>query len=91
MDPNEMNDISLANSSTLTQLPFCTPPSSRVPSHQSLCAGQNIRKLEKDGLIIIKPQKIHSRSRTNRMKEVFRVSHLFGQLLFSNVVYGTPG
>mmetsp|Transcript_5531 Transcript_5531/g.20162 ORF Transcript_5531/g.20162 Transcript_5531/m.20162 type:complete len:174 (+) Transcript_5531:404-925(+) len=45
MDPNEMNEIGLANSR------------------------QNIRKLEADGLIIIKPEKIHSRSRTNRMKQ----------------------
>ena len=32
-------------------------------------AGQNIRKLVKDGFIIRKPTKIHSRSRARRMKE----------------------
>ena len=29
----------------------------------SVCAGQNVRKLVKDGLVIRKPVKIHSRSR----------------------------
>ena len=42
----------------------------------SLCcclgAGQNIRKLVKDGFIIRKPTKIHSRSRARRMKEAKR-------------------
>lgn len=40
-----------------------------------LCAsilGQNIRKLVKDGFIIRKPTKIHSRSRARRMKEAKR-------------------
>jgi hypothetical protein len=32
-------------------------------------AGQNIRKLVKDGFIIKKPQKIHSRSRARRAHE----------------------
>ncbi|KAM3344493.1 hypothetical protein P3S68_024202 [Capsicum galapagoense] len=45
LDPNEGNEISMAN------------------SHQ------NMRKLVKDGFIIRKPTKIHSRSRTCRMKE----------------------
>lgn len=35
-------------------------------------AGQNIRKLVKDGFIIRKPTKIHSRSRARRMKEAKR-------------------
>jgi len=34
--------------------------------------GQNIRKLVKDGFIIRKPTKIHSRSRARRMKEAKR-------------------
>jgi len=42
MDPNEISEISMANSR------------------------QNIRKLVKDGFVIRKPQKIHSRSRTLR-------------------------
>lgn len=42
LDPNEVNDISMANSR------------------------QNVRKLIKDGFVIRKPQKIHSRSRVNR-------------------------
>ena len=33
-----------------------------------VCIGQNIRKLVKDGFIIRKPTKIHSRSRARRMK-----------------------
>lgn len=37
-----------------------------------LFAGQNIRKLVKDGFIIRKPTKIHSRSRARRMKEAKR-------------------
>ena len=45
MDPNEVNEISMANSR------------------------QNVRKLVKDGFIIRKPQKIHSRARTRAMAE----------------------
>jgi len=45
LDPNEVNEISMANSR------------------------QNIRKLVKDGFIIRKPQKIHSRSRARRAHE----------------------
>ncbi|XP_010228646.1 60S ribosomal protein L19-3 isoform X1 [Brachypodium distachyon] len=45
LDPNEVNEISMANSR------------------------QNIRKLVKDGFIIKKPQKIHSRSRARRAHE----------------------
>ncbi|KAK7259275.1 hypothetical protein RIF29_24877 [Crotalaria pallida] len=48
LDPNECNEISMANSR------------------------QNIRKLVKDGFIIRKPTKIHSRSRARRMKEAKR-------------------
>ncbi|KOO29684.1 60s ribosomal protein l19-2-like protein [Chrysochromulina tobinii] len=45
LDPNEVNEISMANSR------------------------QNIRKLKKDGFIIQKPQKVHSRARTNAWAE----------------------
>ncbi|XP_027367933.1 60S ribosomal protein L19-1-like [Abrus precatorius] len=45
LDPNEINEICMANSR------------------------QNIRKLVKDGFIIRKPTKIHSRSHARRMKE----------------------
>ncbi|CAN6214739.1 unnamed protein product [Urochloa humidicola] len=45
LDPNEVSEISMANSR------------------------QNIRKLVKDGFIIRKPQKIHSRSRARRAHE----------------------
>ncbi|CAI5505669.1 unnamed protein product [Closterium sp. Naga37s-1] len=48
MDPNEVNEISMANSR------------------------QNIRKLVKDGFIIRKPQKIHSRFRARRLLEAKR-------------------
>eukprot|EP00899_Mesostigma_viride_P010976 jgi/Mesvir1/19880/Mv25388-RA.1 len=48
LDPNEVNEISMANSR------------------------QNIRKLVKDGFVIRKPQKIHSRARTRRNLEAKR-------------------
>ncbi|PPS16766.1 hypothetical protein GOBAR_AA03771 [Gossypium barbadense] len=48
LDPNEINEISMANSR------------------------QNVRKLVKDGFIIRKPTKIHSRSRARRMKDAKR-------------------
>ncbi|CAN6559165.1 unnamed protein product [Malus baccata var. baccata] len=48
LDPNEVSEISMANSR------------------------QNIRKLVKDGFIIRKPTKIHSRSRAHIMKEAKR-------------------
>ncbi|KAK3240695.1 60S ribosomal protein L19C [Cymbomonas tetramitiformis] len=48
LDPNEVNEISMANSR------------------------QNIRKLVKDGFVIRKPTKIHSRARTNRALEAKR-------------------
>ena len=35
-------------------------------------AGQNIRKLVKDGFVIQKPQKVHSRARTNAWAEAKR-------------------
>ncbi|KVI12481.1 Ribosomal protein L19/L19e [Cynara cardunculus var. scolymus] len=58
LDPNEGNEISMANSR------------------------QNIRKLVKDGFIIRKPTKIHSRSRARRMKEAKRKGRHSG--------YGSP-
>ncbi|CAA7401425.1 unnamed protein product [Spirodela intermedia] len=48
LDPNETNEISMANSR------------------------QNIRKLVKDGFVIRKPTKIHSRSRARRAMEAKR-------------------
>eukprot|EP00271_Cylindrocystis_brebissonii_P008704 TRINITY_DN23188_c0_g1_i1.p1 TRINITY_DN23188_c0_g1~~TRINITY_DN23188_c0_g1_i1.p1 ORF type:complete len:212 (-),score=46.55 TRINITY_DN23188_c0_g1_i1:673-1308(-) len=48
LDPNEVNEISMANSR------------------------QNIRKLVKDGFVIRKPQKIHSRDRARRALEAKR-------------------
>ena len=45
LDPNEVNDISMANSR------------------------QNIRKLVRDGFVIRKPQKVHSRARAVRSAE----------------------
>merc|ERR1719274_80695 len=48
LDPNEVNEISMANSR------------------------QNIRKLVKDGFVIKKPEKVHSRARTNAWAEAKR-------------------
>jgi large subunit ribosomal protein L19e len=48
LDPNEVNEISMANSR------------------------QNIRKLIKDGFVIRKPEKVHSRARTNAYAEAKR-------------------
>ncbi|KAG6409983.1 hypothetical protein SASPL_128027 [Salvia splendens] len=59
LDPNEVNEISMANSRTFLPL-------------SELCYRQNIRKLVNDGFIIRKPTKIHSRSRARRMKEAKR-------------------
>lgn len=47
-----------------------------------LNAGQNIRKLVKDGFIIRKPTKIHSRSRARRMKEAKRKGRHSGYGIF---------
>ncbi|KAL0845771.1 hypothetical protein Bca101_019017 [Brassica carinata] len=57
LDPNEGNDISMANSLLVEDTVF-----------GMYVSGQNIRKLVKDGFIIRKPTKIHSRSRARRMK-----------------------
>lgn len=40
--------------------------------NSSLFAGQNIRKLVKDGFVIRKPMKIHSRARARRALEAKR-------------------
>jgi hypothetical protein len=50
-----------------------------------LSAGQNIRKLVKDGFIIRKPTKIHSRSRARRMKEAKRKGRHSGYGISSNL------
>merc|ERR1711912_127560 len=54
LDPNEVNEISMANSR------------------------QNIRKLVKDGFVIRKPQKIHSRARVNKRKAAKRLGRHTG-------------
>lgn len=51
-----------------------------------LIAGQNIRKLVKDGFIIRKPTKIHSRSRARRMKEAKRKGRHSGYGIFLRVL-----
>ncbi|EHA8587175.1 60S ribosomal protein L19-3 [Cocos nucifera] len=56
LDPNEVNEISMANSRKFF----------------AFFQGQNIRKLVKDGFIIRKPMKIHSRSRARRALEAKR-------------------
>lgn len=51
--------------------------------------GQNIRKLVKDGFIIRKPTKIHSRSRARRMKEAKRKGRHSGYGIFVSFIrYG---
>ncbi|KAL1511950.1 hypothetical protein AB1Y20_005230 [Prymnesium parvum] len=54
LDPNEVNEISMANSR------------------------QNIRKLIKDGFVIKKPEKVHSRARTNAWAEAKRKGRHMG-------------
>ncbi|KAF2325131.1 hypothetical protein GH714_022976 [Hevea brasiliensis] len=71
LDPNEVNEISMANSQyivcyNIVLKGLCFLSSGKL----SIC--QNIRKLVKDGFIIRKPTKIHSRSRARRMKEAKR-------------------
>ncbi|GAU31640.1 hypothetical protein TSUD_38370 [Trifolium subterraneum] len=58
LDPNEGNEISMANSR------------------------QNIRKLVKDGFIIRKPTKIHSRSRARRKRKGTREARLPTKILW---------
>ena len=81
LDPNEINEISMANSrAPLSPSPLLRretlPSVEQRPSvrRRVLCcaAGQNIRKLVKDGFVIQKPQKVHSRARTNAWAEAKR-------------------
>ncbi|GAY35820.1 hypothetical protein CUMW_018720 [Citrus unshiu] len=65
LDPNEHRIFSSVCESHITS-------KSEIPSLLLPSAGQNIRKLVKDGFIIRKPTKIHSRSRARRMKEAKR-------------------
>jgi len=61
------NSVSCADSKLglcFTQMPGCAVVLTRM-----LCAGQNIRKLVKDGFVIRKPQKIHSRARARAAQE----------------------
>lgn len=53
-----------------------------------LDVGQNVRKLVKDGFIIRKPTKIHSRSRARRMKEAKRKGRHsgYGIVLVSRII-----
>ncbi|KAF2614783.1 hypothetical protein F2Q70_00009408 [Brassica cretica] len=62
LDPNEGNDIAMANSRTFFFMLLLLLLFSAIE------ACQNIRKLVNDGFIIRKPTKIHSRSRARRMK-----------------------
>eukprot|EP00964_Phaeocystis_antarctica_P080507 scaffold50283_cov65-Phaeocystis_antarctica.AAC.5 len=94
LDPNEVNEISMANSRAPAPsgLGSSAPPSGlrgRTRARASLlCSGarafgsaltpplptpgQNIRKLVKDGFVIKKPEKVHSRARTNAWAEAKR-------------------
>ena len=67
LDPSEINEISMANSVRRPALP---PPATRdapvrraaaerAAARACCAAGQNIRKLVKDGFAIQKPQKVH--------------------------------
>lgn len=58
-----------------------------------LNVGQNIRKLIKDGFIIRKPTKIHSRSRARRMKEAKRKGRHSGYgiyVLLNDITFFSP-
>lgn len=70
LDPNEINEISNANSRSSPPLPL--PISRREDWEEGGCAGQNIRRLVKDGLIIRKPVAVHSRARTRINAEARR-------------------
>ncbi|KAL0414781.1 UNVERIFIED_CONTAM: 60S ribosomal protein L19-3 [Sesamum radiatum] len=84
LDPNEGSEISMANSPSVLLFDNAVRMKSLITGCYSVCgcsmlasAGcwsgcQNIRKLIKDGFIIRKPTKIHSRSRARRMKEAKR-------------------
>ncbi|KAL5983663.1 60S ribosomal protein L19C [Asimina triloba] len=74
LDPNETSEISMANSRNFSSLLSWSPSQIRfLPSFSFLFSHwQNIRKLVKDGFIIKKPTKIHSRSRARRAAEAKR-------------------
>ena len=55
----------------LIALPLLSRISPRAPLLNDR-AGQNIRKLVKDGFVLAKPQKVHSRARTNAYAEAKR-------------------
>lgn len=73
LDPNEMNEISNANSrmSSAPLLAIGTAP--LTPTE-----GQTIRKLVRDGLIIKKPVTMHSRSRTRVLADAKRAGRHTG-------------
>ncbi len=66
LDPNEVNEIANANSSKLLYHVMC------FWLLKKIFAGQNIRKLIKDGLIIKKPVAVHSRARVRKNTEARR-------------------
>jgi ribosomal protein L19E len=103
LDPNEVNEISMANSSECRMrgtpsVCFGTEDSARSVRAVRRCAGlalagsllcitcdagplsaarvvspgQNVRKLVKDGFVIRKPEKVHSRARANLYAEAKR-------------------
>ena len=73
LDPNEANEIANANTRKLSL-------HSESRSHRlSLpLAGQSVRKLIKDGLIIKKPVAVHSRFRTRKNNEARRKGRHMG-------------
>jgi len=54
-----------------------------------MLTGQNIRKLVKDGFIIKKPQKIHSRSRARRAHEAKQKGRHSGYGMLLQLIYVT--
>jgi large subunit ribosomal protein L19e len=55
----------------------------------AILTGQNIRKLVKDGFIIKKPQKIHSRSRARRAHEAKQKGRHSGYGMLLQLIYVT--
>jgi large subunit ribosomal protein L19e len=53
----------------------------------AILTGQNIRKLVKDGFIIKKPQKIHSRSRARRAHEAKQKGRHSGYGMLLQLIY----
>ena len=77
LDPNEINDISMANSRALLASPPVLPGRIRVKFQSRVCVlppsayafvftGQGIRKLIKTNFVLRKPPTVHSRSRVRR-------------------------